>query len=96
MNRRSFMKKSALGATLGMNIPLLSNEMNHLTVSPLTMEGKTIVFQGDSITDAGRDKEQQSPNSSSGLGRGYASLAVAQLLAGQAKRNKLRTMYSLN
>ena len=35
---------------------------------------KIIVFQGDSITDAGRDKEKNVST-----GRGYATLVKAQL-----------------
>lgn len=38
------------------------------------MEQKVIVFQGDSITDCGRDKEKTLHN-----GRGYAHLAQAEL-----------------
>lgn len=42
--------------------------------------GSTILFQGDSITDAGRYREQQAPNSIGGLGAGYANLIASQLL----------------
>ena len=45
--------------------------------------GGVILFQGDSITDAGRDKRRQSPNNSGGLGRGYPNLIAAYLLARQ-------------
>lgn len=41
---------------------------------------KTILFQGDSITDAGRDRKRQSPNNSGGLGRGYPMLIGGGLL----------------
>lgn len=39
----------------------------------------TILFQGDSITDVGRDRNQTGPNV--GLGSGYALLTAATLLA---------------
>ncbi|MEI6085138.1 MAG: SGNH/GDSL hydrolase family protein [Verrucomicrobiota bacterium] len=39
----------------------------------------TILFQGDSITDAGRDRNQAGPNA--GLGTGYALMTAATLLA---------------
>lgn len=39
-----------------------------------------ILFQGDSITDAGRNKQEMSPNTSSGLGNGYAFMASSSLL----------------
>jgi len=44
--------------------------------------GQTILFQGDSITDCGRDRTQQdNANSPGALGHGYALLAAAQLFA---------------
>ena len=39
-----------------------------------------ILFQGDSITDAGRNREVKDPNSQNALGGGYAFLAAADLL----------------
>lgn len=41
---------------------------------------RTILFQGDSITDAGRDRSVEGPNSSCGLGRGYAARIAGRLL----------------
>lgn len=40
----------------------------------------TILFQGDSITDAGRDKAAYYPNNAAGMGRGYVFQIVSQLL----------------
>jgi len=42
--------------------------------------GQTILFQGDSITDARRKKNDPAANSQPALGNGYAWLAAAQLL----------------
>ena len=45
--------------------------------------GSVVLFQGDSITDCGRsreDKHASKPNDARGLGRGYASLAAAGLM----------------
>jgi lysophospholipase L1-like esterase len=48
-------------------------------------ENNVILFQGDSITDAGRDrKREQLANDSSALGKGYAFLAACQLLVRHA------------
>lgn len=47
-------------------------------------EQDIIVFQGDSITDAGRDRERLEPNMPSALGCGYANLIAARLLHRQA------------
>jgi lysophospholipase L1-like esterase len=46
----------------------------------LIQPGETILFQGDSITDAARKRNVLTPNSDAGLGRGYAWLAAAQML----------------
>jgi lysophospholipase L1-like esterase len=43
--------------------------------------GSTVLFQGDSITDAGRDRSVGGPNDQAGLGGGYACLAAARLLS---------------
>ena len=39
---------------------------------------QTILFQGDSITDCGRSREEQGPNA--GLGVGYVMMVAAELL----------------
>ena len=39
-----------------------------------------VLFQGDSITDAGRSRENTGPNTPESLGRGYAMLAAAALV----------------
>ncbi len=40
----------------------------------------TILFQGDSITDTGRNREIAEPNRGAALGSGYANLIAAHLL----------------
>ena len=47
---------------------------------PLIRPGDTILFQGDSITDAGRARGVNDANNPAALGKGYAWLAAAQLL----------------
>ncbi len=42
----------------------------------------SVVFQGDSITDAGRNKESEKANDFHNMGRGYAMLACAELVGG--------------
>lgn len=49
--------------------------------------GTTVLFQGDSITDAGRSRRPEhagAANGARGLGRGYASLAAACILTDAA------------
>jgi lysophospholipase L1-like esterase len=41
----------------------------------------SILFQGDSITDAGRDRGRSAPNDAGAMGSGYAYLAMSRLLA---------------
>jgi lysophospholipase L1-like esterase len=54
--------------------------------SSLIEDGDTILFQGDSITDAGRSRDKAAePNSFAALGNGYAWLAAAQLLIDKAE-----------
>jgi lysophospholipase L1-like esterase len=43
-------------------------------------KGSVILFQGDSITDAGRDKAVLLPNDGKALGKGYAALATGEIL----------------
>jgi lysophospholipase L1-like esterase len=43
-------------------------------------KGSVILFQGDSITDAGRKKDIPDANNSKALGNGYAALAAGELL----------------
>ena len=40
-----------------------------------------VLFQGDSITDAGRDRKRNGPNNWPGLGRGYPCILAGALLA---------------
>ena len=49
--------------------------------------GDKILFQGDSITDAGRNKENHGFNNPSILGGGYAFLAAAELLHEHADKS---------
>ena len=47
-------------------------------------QGSVIVFQGDSITDAGRKKDILAPNDPKALGNGYAAMAAGSLLGDYA------------
>ena len=51
-------------------------------------KGMTILFQGDSITDAGRQNRQNpNPNKQASMGNGYASMATAGLLTSRPELN---------
>jgi lysophospholipase L1-like esterase len=47
----------------------------------------TILFQGDSITDTGRERAVSLANDPSAMGRGYAFLAMCRLLAERPSRS---------
>ncbi len=86
-SRRKFIAHSAAGAAALASIPAIvssciSPEKDKNQVKyPLFNEGDTVLFQGDSITDAGREKEKQEPNNSRSFGSGYAFLAASTLLS---------------
>jgi len=88
-SRRSFIRKAALGTMSAVTIPQIL-----LAAAPISrskkiqlLKDQTILFQGDSITDAGRDKEDMSFNNPTALGSGYAMLAAAALLGKFAPLN---------
>ncbi len=83
-SRRQFIKQSALGAGLGLSLPGM---MEDLDFEAFSDDHNVIVFQGDSITDAGRDKENQQANRPHSLGNGYVSLIVSELLGKQPAKN---------
>lgn len=84
-SRRSFITKSAAGAAALASIPaIVSASMPSKGEKPkkFSLFGKenTVLFQGDSITDAGRDRKKELPNDPGSFGRGYAFLAASFLL----------------
>jgi lysophospholipase L1-like esterase len=53
------------------------------------MSQSTVLFQGDSITDTGRNRHLTEPNQQPAMGHGYAYLTMARLLANHP-RDQLR------
>ncbi len=88
--RRNFLKKTAAVTVAGLTASslLTSSGCSETIVYPfsgatcrLTDEKNVILFQGDSITDAGRNKRNQSnTHDSRALGNGYVLLAASELL----------------
>jgi lysophospholipase L1-like esterase len=80
-NRRDFVLASA-GLTAAGWAALSSQTFGAETPSkPLIQPGNTVLFQGDSITDAHRNRDQgDQPNHQPALGGGYAWMAGSQLL----------------
>ncbi len=76
MERREFLQLSTTATLLPILPQTLTTESEP---SPQDRDRTVILFQGDSITDAGRSKDSQLPDKAVGLGHGYAFLAAAQL-----------------
>jgi lysophospholipase L1-like esterase len=91
MNRRNFFRKTALAGAAAISIPEIvnaamtdGNSANWHSLSP----NETILFQGDSITDNGRNRnEENQANKQSQLGNGYVLFTAANILANHPKKD---------
>jgi lysophospholipase L1-like esterase len=86
MKRRNFLQAAAI-TTTAMAVPsiLSASVPDAKKQKPIKIQrGTTILFQGDSITDAGREKTRELPNSGGSFGGGYAFLAASSLLKNYA------------
>ena len=87
-DRREFLKQTALMATAGLTASsFLSSSgceaKEAFAKGPFTLKesNKIILFQGDSITDWGRNRSKENtPNDSQCLGSGYVLLAAGAIL----------------
>jgi lysophospholipase L1-like esterase len=96
MNRRNFFKKTAAAGVASLLIPEIinaampesssANRNQRHYLSP----GEILLFQGDSITDCGRNrKDEATPNRQSQLGAGYVLFTAANILANHADKHLL-------
>lgn len=86
LSRRDALTAGALGACVALaprEAPAAEPAPGGPTKPGLLKQGGTVLFQGDSITDAGRDRKANDANSHAALGKGYAFLAAAELLIGR-------------
>ena len=88
-NRRSFIAKTTLAGLAAFSIPeiAMSAVAGEMTKKQTINSGDVILFQGDSITDAGRNRKSTEYNNQSALGGGYAFLAAADLLFNHPEKN---------
>lgn len=89
-SRRAFLAKSLLtiGATAVGAKTILAKEMNEKPTGKISIQpNDVILFQGDSITDAGRKKDSLAANDTAAFGNGYAMIAASQLLNNYADKN---------
>lgn len=87
-SRRDFFKRAALGGAMGFGFAHIVSEA-WADSPPRVALGKddVILFQGDSITDAGRNRDQTSANNPRALGSGYAFHASSSLLYDHPDKN---------
>ena len=78
LSRRDFV--SATAALAASSVAPVSSRR------PARADGVVVLFQGDSITDAGRDRQVNEPNLARGLGSGYPLLITAAALAARPDR----------
>jgi len=88
ISRRIFLRKAAISSAI-LSIPnIVASAMDISQASKISLQkGDVILFQGDSITDAGRNKEINTPNTSPMMGSGYVIQAAGHLLFNHAEKN---------
>jgi lysophospholipase L1-like esterase len=89
LSRRGFLKASGAAVSAaglaGLTLGAQAAESWPPRGRNLVSRGEVILFQGDSITDAGRSRDPakaSAPNNQAGMSNGYAWLAAAELLVG--------------
>jgi len=86
LSRRRFFKNASIGAAAIAGVPLLTNacadQVKEISsLEHFFHEGDVLLFQGDSITDAGREKTKELPNEAKSFGVGYAQAIATRLLS---------------
>jgi lysophospholipase L1-like esterase len=96
ISRRGFFKNAGIGTAAIAGMPLLANscssESSISRIDNFFSQGDVVLFQGDSITDAGRNKKRELPNNAGSFGGGYAALSASWLL--EALAAKELTIYN--
>jgi lysophospholipase L1-like esterase len=87
--RRQFIKKTSLGSALAISLSqTVTSVYAESPVAKISLKkDDVILFQGDSITDAGRNREEKSANNARALGNGYAFMAASKLLYDHPDKN---------
>lgn len=90
-SRRNFIRNTSLASAALLSIPqIVSAAYRGQEVRKKKIKIRSddvILFQGDSITDAGRKKKDTSFNTAGEMGSGYAMIAAAELLFKYADMN---------
>jgi lysophospholipase L1-like esterase len=88
-NRRDFVKKAAMGIITSVSIPgiITSAFADEKSKKTILSKDDVVLFQGDSITEWGRDKSKTVANDFGSLGSGYVLLTATSLLREYATKN---------
>lgn len=90
-SRRDFFKSAGLGAAAMAGMPLLAQACSSTGDSSKThdffSDGEVVLLQGDSITDAGRERDKELANNPWSFGTGYANHIGAWLLEAMPAKN---------
>ncbi len=87
--RRSFITNAAIGTLATFAIPqIASSAFAEAKGKKISLNNNDVVlFQGDSITDSGRDKKNTAANNVACMGNGYALVAGSSLLVNNPGKN---------
>jgi len=87
--RRSFIKSASVGTIAALALPnIVSAAFAKENIKKIDFNKDDIIlFQGDSITDWGRDHNNTMPNNTNALGSGYPLVTAAQLLLQYPDKN---------
>lgn len=88
-SRRKFIRNTAIGTLASISIPeIVSAATGTAKGKKISLEKDNVVlFQGDSITDWGRDKSKTDANDFGALASGYVLLAASDLLNNYPAKN---------
>jgi len=89
MNSRRLFFKTAVTTGVALSIPnIVAQAMSMDIAQKISLKkDDVILFQGDSITDAGRDRNVSAPNTSPMMGSGYVIQAAGELLFKHAEKD---------
>lgn len=88
LTRRQLLQSTAIaGGALAASSWLPQDAQAAKQKAPKLPKDGVILFQGDSITDAGRDKKNKNANNSRAFGHGYPFLITSTLLTRFPKKN---------
>lgn len=88
-SRRNFIRSTAIGTLASLSVPqIVSAAASSAKGKKISLDkDDVILFQGDSITDWGRDKNNSTPNDFGALGSGYVLQAATRLLSDYPEKN---------